>query len=160
MASSSFLKVGFQRKLGFLKINELFKIIFTIFILFSCSRNCSLMCHATCSICSRASIKHFLSGCESGVFLITSSSNSLYLKRSKNIDVRVCQRGHLKVRHCIKINSGTLLLPQCFHSILHTGCVRQNENPTNFKIVKEPLLVRKQTTSQQKALDFSFNLAP
>ena len=43
---------------------------------------------------------------------------------------------------------------------MYTGCVRQNENPTNFKIVKEPLLVLKQTTPQQKALDLSFNLAP
>ena len=43
---------------------------------------------------------------------------------------------------------------------IHTGCVRQNENPTNFKIVKQPLPVLKQTTPQQKALDFSFNLAP
>ena len=42
----------------------------------------------------------------------------------------------------------------------NTGCVRQNKNPTNFKIVKEPLLVLKQTTPQQKALDLSFNLAP
>ena len=41
-----------------------------------------------------------------------------------------------------------------------TGCVRQNENPTRFKIVKEPLLVQKQRLHQQKALDFSFYLAP
>ena len=33
-----------------------------------------------------------------------------------------------------------------------TGCVRQNENPTDFKIVKEPLLVQRQTLHQQKAL--------
>ena len=53
----------------------------TIFMLFSCSRSCSLMCQATCSICSKASFKLVLSGCESGVFLITSSNNNLYLKR-------------------------------------------------------------------------------
>ena len=29
-----------------------------------------------------------------------------------------------------------------------------------FNILKEPLLVQKQTTHQQKALDFSFNLTP
>ena len=29
-----------------------------------------------------------------------------------------------------------------------------------FNIVKEPLLVQKQTTPQLKALDFSFNFAP
>ena len=34
-----------------------------------------------------------------------------------------------------------------------TGCIRQNENPTDFEIVKEPLLVQKQTLHQQKALD-------
>ena len=45
----------------------------------------------------------------------------------------------------------TLLAP-------HTGCVRQNENPTRFKIVKEPLPIQNQTINQQKALDFSFNL--
>ena len=33
-----------------------------------------------------------------------------------------------------------------------TGCVSQNENPTNFKILKESLLVQKQTLHQQKAL--------
>ena len=41
-----------------------------------------------------------------------------------------------------------------------TGCGSHFENPTNFKIVKEPLLVQKQTIPQQKALDLSFNLAP
>ena len=39
---------------------------------------------------------------------------------------------------------------------LHTGCVRQNENPTKFKIVKKPLLIQKQILQQQKALDFSY----
>jgi hypothetical protein len=38
----------------------------------------------------------------------------------------------------------------------NTGCVRQNENPTNFKILKQPLLVQKQTLHQQKALDLSY----
>ena len=39
--------------------------------------------------------------------------------------------------------------------------VRQtNENPTNFKIVKELLLVQNNRIHQQKALDFSFNLKP
>ena len=37
-----------------------------------------------------------------------------------------------------------------------TGCVRQNENPTEFKIVNEPLLVQKQMLHQQKALDLSY----
>ena len=41
-----------------------------------------------------------------------------------------------------------------------TGCVRQNENTTNIKILKEPLLVQKQTIPQQKSLDLNFNLAP
>ena len=41
-----------------------------------------------------------------------------------------------------------------------TGCASHFENLTNFKIVKEPLLVLKQTIPQQKALDLSFNLAP
>ena len=43
---------------------------------------------------------------------------------------------------------------------ISTGCVRQNENPTNFKIVKELLLVQNHRIHQQKALDFSFNLKP
>ena len=41
-----------------------------------------------------------------------------------------------------------------------TGCRSHFENLTNFKIVKEPLLLRKQTLHQQKVLDFSFHLAP
>ena len=41
-----------------------------------------------------------------------------------------------------------------YHS--YTGCVRQNENPTDFKIVKEPLLVEKQTLHQQKGLDLCY----
>ena len=45
-------------------------------------------------------------------------------------------------------------------SMVGTGCVRQNENHANFKIVKKVLLVLKQTIPQQKTLDFSFNLAP
>ena len=40
-----------------------------------------------------------------------------------------------------------------------TGCASHFGNPTNFKIVKEPLLVQKQILHQQKALDLSFNLA-
>mgnify|MGYP006056599415 CR=1 FL=1 len=43
---------------------------------------------------------------------------------------------------------------------LYTGCGSPKENPTDFKIVKEPLLVQKQTIPQQKALDLSFNLTP
>ena len=38
----------------------------------------------------------------------------------------------------------------------YTGCVRQNENPTEFKIVNEPLLVQKQMLHQQKALDLRY----
>ena len=38
----------------------------------------------------------------------------------------------------------------------YTGCVRQNENPTNFKILIEPLLVQRQTLNQQKALDLCY----
>ena len=51
-----------------------------IFMPFSCSRSCSLICQATFSICSRASLRLVLSGWVSGVFLITSSNSSLYLK--------------------------------------------------------------------------------
>ena len=36
----------------------------------------------------------------------------------------------------------------------------KNFPPVFFKILKEPLLVQKQTINQQKALDLSFNLAP
>ena len=42
----------------------------------------------------------------------------------------------------------------------NTGCGSHFENPTNFKILKKPLLVKKQTIPQQKALDLSFNLTP
>ena len=41
-----------------------------------------------------------------------------------------------------------------------TGCIRQNENHANFKIVKGPMLVLKQTIPQQKALYLTFNLTP
>ena len=36
------------------------------------------------------------------------------------------------------------------------GCVRQNKNPADFKIVKQSLLVQKQTLHQQKGLDLSY----
>ena len=45
-------------------------------------------------------------------------------------------------------------------AIIPTGCGSHFENPSNFKILTEPLLVQKQTIHQQKALDLSFNLAP
>jgi hypothetical protein len=38
----------------------------------------------------------------------------------------------------------------------NTGCGSHFENPTNFKILKEPLLVQKQALHQQKALDLSY----
>ena len=38
----------------------------------------------------------------------------------------------------------------------NTGCRSHFENPTNFKILKEPLLVQKQIIHQQKALDLSY----
>ena len=41
-----------------------------------------------------------------------------------------------------------------------TGCASHFGNLTNFKILKEPLLVQKQAIPQQKALDLSFNLTP
>ena len=41
-----------------------------------------------------------------------------------------------------------------------TGCASHFENLANFKIVKELLLVLKQTIQQKKDLDLSFNLAP
>ena len=37
-----------------------------------------------------------------------------------------------------------------------TGCASHFGNPTNFKILKEPLLVQKQRLHQQKALDLSY----
>ena len=41
-----------------------------------------------------------------------------------------------------------------------TGCRSHFENLTNFKILKEPLLVLKQTIHQKKVLDLGFNLTP
>ena len=41
-----------------------------------------------------------------------------------------------------------------------TGCDSHFRNPVVFNILKEPLLVQKQTLHQQKVLDLSFNLAP
>ena len=38
---------------------------------------------------------------------------------------------------------------------LVTGCVSQNENHANFNILKEPMLVQKQTIPQMKALILS-----
>ena len=40
--------------------------------------------------------------------------------------------------------------------LICTGCVRQNENPTKFKIVKEPLLIQKQIIPNMKAPTLSF----
>ena len=37
-----------------------------------------------------------------------------------------------------------------------TGCGSQNENHVNFKILKEPMLVLKQTILHMKALDLSY----
>ena len=47
-------------------------------------------------------------------------------------------------------------------NLLHnsTGCGSHFRNPAPFNILKKPLLVLKQTIHQQKALYFSFNLAP
>ena len=41
-----------------------------------------------------------------------------------------------------------------------TGCKRRIRKTFEVKIWEEPLLVKKQTIPQQKALDLSFNLAP
>ena len=40
--------------------------------------------------------------------------------------------------------------------ILRTGCASHFGNPTNFKILKEPLLVQKQTLHLQKAHDLGY----
>ena len=42
----------------------------------------------------------------------------------------------------------------------YTGCKSRNDTYFQIKILKEPLLVLKQTVLQQKALDLSFNLTP
>ena len=44
--------------------------------------------------------------------------------------------------------------------LLHTGCKSPNDTLFKINILKEALLVEKQTISQQKVLDLSFNLAP
>ena len=41
-----------------------------------------------------------------------------------------------------------------------TGCKSPKHTFFKINIVKEPLLVHKQTLHQQKALDISFNLTP
>ena len=41
-----------------------------------------------------------------------------------------------------------------------TGCASHFGNPTNFKILKEQLLVQKQTLHQRKGLVFSFEITP
>ena len=46
------------------------------------------------------------------------------------------------------------------NTLYSTGCASHFGNPTNFTILKEPLLVHKQRLHQQKALDLSFNLTP
>ena len=93
-----------------------------------------------------------------------------------------CSHAHLKKMEQFSIYSTCLKLPtysiqpwnhlaQCrnlfnnrsssHNDFVHiTGCASHFGNPTNFKIVKEPLLVLKQTMLQQKALDLSFNLTP
>ena len=45
-------------------------------------------------------------------------------------------------------------------ALAYTGCGSHFRNPAPFNILKKPLLVLKQTIHQQKALYFSFNLAP
>ena len=42
----------------------------------------------------------------------------------------------------------------------NTGCKSPNDTLSKINILKEPLLVQKQTIPQQKALDLSFNLTP
>ena len=64
---------------------------------------------------------------------------------------------------CVYIEQTLLCDGKCHDSPIscrYTGCGSHFENPTNFKILTEPLLVQKQTIPQQKALDLSFNLAP
>ena len=46
-------------------------------------------------------------------------------------------------------------LHEFFHHF-HTGCVSQNENHVNFKIMKEPMLVQRQTIPHMKALELSY----
>ena len=55
----------------------------------------------------------------------------------------------------LRINTKQKLL--CLNS---TGCKRRIRKTFEVKIWEEPLLVKKQTIPQQKALDLSFNLAP
>ena len=50
--------------------------------------------------------------------------------------------------------SAKMILNQC------TGCKSRIRKMVEVKTWKEPMLVLKQTIPQQKALDFSFNLAP
>ena len=49
---------------------------------------------------------------------------------------------------------------KCPFFLVCTGCDSHFRNPVVFNILKEPLLVQKQTLHQQKVLDLSFNLAP
>ncbi len=42
------------------------------------------------------------------------------------------------------------------YELHNTGCIRQNENPANFNILKRPLLVQTQMLHLQKALDLCY----
>ena len=59
-----------------------------------------------------------------------------------------------------KNEEGIYLGKICFQEGHITGCGSHFRNPAPFNILKKPLLVQKQTIHEQKALDFSFNLAP
>ena len=53
-----------------------------------------------------------------------------------------------------------LLRKSEFKLFYYTGCKSPKDTFSKINILKEPLLAQKQTISQQKALDLSFNLTP
>ena len=100
------------------------------------------------------------------ILLRTSSYNCIYIPEFGNSTTKLTLTNllHCKVEMMTFISIALSMVykkPE-FKVVAksYTGCVRQNENPTKFKIVKEPLLVQKQTIHQQKVLDLGFNLTP
>ena len=89
-----------------------------------------------------------------------------YDKKKGWVKFPICHSWH---RHSWgKIPSLLLILASIAHSCEQknpiskrsTRCDSHFRNPAVFNILKEPLIVQKQTIPQQKALDLSFNLAP
>jgi len=84
-----------------------------------------------------------------------------FIFKQRKILLTIKTHATMQQNTIVKAQYGIYLrLPRPYLGLYYTGCKSPNDTFLKINILKESLVLVKQTIPQQKALDLSFNLAP